>query len=72
MTKFIFESLDENGSPGPLHFAKEDSGQALIGETTSENGLFVHIRSWDTQGEHVNAKTLAGKRVRVTVETIDE
>ncbi len=52
----------------------EDGGQAQIAEfaTTSETGLFVRVQSWDDQRKHAEMAQLLNKRVRVTVEVLDD
>lgn len=65
---------------GLVEYTKEDSGQALIA-TIYEGGpkdMFVRIQSWETEDqntdkkpEHKTARSLEGKRVRVTIEVID-
>jgi cold shock CspA family protein len=66
---------------GLVKYDKEDGGQALIA-TIYEGGpedMFVRIQSWeeedqnnpDKEPEHKTAKSLEGKRVRVTIEVID-
>ena len=69
--KFVFEGVCE--------FDKEDSGAALISQFSldpagknEDSGLFVRVQSWDETREHKDASTLAGKRLRVTVEVIEE
>ena len=38
----------------------------------ADNGLYVVIKSWDDNKEHVGMKSLEGKRVRVTIEVLDD
>jgi hypothetical protein len=56
----------------PVH--KEDHGQAMIAEVGSyrEQGMFVRLHSWDTNCEHAELTHLINKRIRVTVEVLDE
>lgn len=67
MTKKIFE-----GDFEPIY---EDGRQALYGDVVtddvSDEGMFVRLQSWDEEKEHEALKLFAGKRVRVTVETLD-
>jgi hypothetical protein len=66
-TKIVFEGIAE---------AKhEDSGCALIYEVDSldkASDMFVRLQSWDKTGQHLEAMTLKGKKVRVTVEVVEE
>lgn len=57
---------------------KEDGGQALI--TTmdfrdtpedEDNGMFVRIQSWDENCKHEEFKKFEGRKIRITIETID-
>jgi hypothetical protein len=70
---------------GRLEFKAEDRGEALIGEISDdcEPGLFVRIQSYDARGgvrgastpedpAHCDARRLAGKLVRVTIEELPE
>jgi hypothetical protein len=50
-----------------VKFTLEDNGQAMIAELGEEN-LFVRIHSWDEAREHMVAKQLLGKTVKVTIE----
>jgi hypothetical protein len=56
----------------------EDGGQAVI--TTMEfrdtpededNGMFVRIQSWDENCKHEEFKKFEGRKIRITIETID-
>ncbi len=56
----------------------EDNGQALITtidfRDTSEdedNGMFVRIQSWDEKCQHTEFKKFEGRKIRITIETID-
>lgn len=64
-------------------FDIEDSGQAIIitalePVTTKElvdsggNGMFVRVQSWDDDRIHADLRQFNGKRIRVTVEAIDD
>lgn len=53
----------------------QDGGQAQIVEFFSSNmveGLFVRVHSWDPSREHPDMALMMGKRVRVTVEVLEE
>lgn len=60
----------------------EDSGQALVCGVTAdddiEEGMFVRLQSWydrmggDPAPEHPELTSLIGKRVRVTIEVLDD
>lgn len=63
-----------------VKFEKEDGGMALIATLINEHvldedddkGVFVRFQSWDEDKDHEEALQFEGKRVRVTIETIDE
>jgi len=53
----------------------QDGGQAQIVEFFSSNmgeGLFVRLQSWDPDREHADMALMMGKRVRVTVEILED
>jgi hypothetical protein len=56
----------------PVH--NEDHRQAMIAEVGShkEQGMFVRLHSWDTTCEHAELIHLINKRIRITVEVLDE
>lgn len=62
---------------GEVQYEEEDSGQALIATIYGSEDMFVRIQSWnDLDGskkvpEHRNAKSLEGKKIKVTVEVIN-
>jgi hypothetical protein len=72
---------------GVVEYDKEDGGRALIATINdiedADCGMFVRIQSWDDvstgkdeQGyevgfKHTQARQFEGKKVRVTVEVID-
>lgn len=74
--KMIFESQE------PITLISEDIGCAMLvddGEPEivgePQNTMWVRIGSWDNNGRnapHADIKKLLGKRVRVTIEVIDE
>lgn len=56
----------------------EDRGQALITTIDSDgtneeenNGMFVRIQSWDENKQHEEFKKFEGRKIRITIETID-
>lgn len=53
----------------------EDGGQAIIatigGNGPEERGVFVRIQSWDETREHAEMNKLLGKKIKVTIETIE-
>ena len=55
--------------------AVQDSGQAQIVEFFSHDmgeGLFVRLQSWDPDGLHGEMALMMNKRVRVTVEILED
>jgi NifB/MoaA-like Fe-S oxidoreductase len=66
MNKIILEGTVDD-------VAEEDSGQAMIAriEDARVEEFFVQLQSWSEERRHSLMRNLAGKRVRVTVETID-
>jgi hypothetical protein len=68
MSKFILEDVLETHT--------EDGGCAIIGDIAGEGdeGLFVRLQSWaeNPAGRaHDAIRALTGKRVRVTIETLE-
>lgn len=59
----------------PEEAKKEDGGQAIIFTVSEpfeeENGMFVRIQSWDDKKEHTDLKKFEGRKIRITIETID-
>lgn len=58
------------------HVQKEDGGQAVVIEMDMtdgemETGLFVRIQSWDPSKTHGDIRKLFGRKVEVTIRTID-
>jgi hypothetical protein len=54
---------------------KEDSGQAQILEVADEafeDGIWYRIISWDETCQHADMKRLIGKKIRVTLEILEE
>jgi hypothetical protein len=75
--KLVFEDVVE--------YVSEDGGRALIATIYGKcEDMFVRLQSWDNkptgedeqgyeQGfQHIQARQFEGKKVRVTVEVIDE
>jgi hypothetical protein len=58
---------------GTVEIKEEDGGQAMIATIEDENvpEFFLRLQSWSEERRHIVMRSLAGKRVRVTVETID-
>ena len=57
----------------------EDQGRAMVlyapateSETIPAGGLHARLMSWDESGAHAGFRRLMGKRVRVTVELLDD
>jgi len=60
--------LEDIGSP-------EDNGMARIGDFVIDRpvpNLWPNIISWDDDSEHTDFKKIVGKRVKITLEVIDE
>lgn len=57
---------------GPMSVDVEDGGKAKIGTIYSEGDLFVRIQSWDEGCEHTEFAKLDGKKIRVTIEVVEE
>lgn len=58
-------------------FHREDGGLALITEFSDPNELedkeiFIRLHSWDPSKFHSEFKELFNKRVRITVEIVDD
>lgn len=55
---------------------REDGGAALIasfgGDDAEEAGLFVRVQSWDPECRHKVFQKMRGKRVKVTVELMED
>ena len=53
----------------------EDGGQAkIVGleqNAEDENGMFVKIQSWDEEKKHEEFNKFVGRKVKITIETID-
>jgi hypothetical protein len=65
---------------GPVECDKEDGGRVLIAQIAhvvgesenSDEGLYVRIQSWSESKMHPQMDALIGKKVRVTIEIIEE
>lgn len=80
----LFESDNSFGRYKNCDVAIEDGGSAIILTvydsefTTSEeeNGMFVRIQSWDERKDpsvkHEEIRQFANKKIRITIETIEE
>jgi len=58
----------------PSEVIKEDIGQALIvdaAQNDEENGMFIRIQSWDENKEHTEFNSFVGRKVKITIETIN-
>jgi hypothetical protein len=56
----------------PEDIETEDNGAARIVEISHDDSdLFVRIQSWDALKTHTEHRQLEGKRVRITIETLD-
>lgn len=81
MKRFITEFTvppDDSEGLGGVKF--EDGGQAAVmyqgleGEPKESGGdgcFFIRFHSWDAKRQHPLFRELMGKKVRVTIETID-
>lgn len=69
MSKIVIE-----GQIRPEQVDVEDGGMAMIGQPDEESlhPFFVKLQSWDETKQHTTFKNFIGKRVRVTVEIIDD
>lgn len=61
---------------GRLSLEEEDGGRALLGRVGDgeDEGMFVQLQSWSEEPggpAHADIRSLEGRRVRVTVETLD-
>lgn len=79
-SEFTFPIETRRGYVGYDHVEIDDGGQALVTnvmthQETHADGMFlVELRSWAEGGKedsHTLFNSLRGKRVRVTVETLD-
>jgi hypothetical protein len=63
-------------------YRTEDSGYAQIMDIVpdidnmecpddNDNGLFVRLQSWDETKQHIDFNKFIGKKIKVTIETID-
>jgi hypothetical protein len=58
---------------GALDFTTEDSGAAVIAEICDDifGHTFFRFQSWDTDCKHTEINQFIGRRVRITIETLD-
>ena len=58
-----------------VYFYKEDMGKALIAELSEDSSdpdsVFVRLHSWDETKKHDQIMGLQGKKVRITIEEIE-
>ena len=69
MTKFVVEGSSS------FDIEREDGGQAVIitlDSGSTRNGMFVRLQSWDETKEHAALQPFLDKRLRVTVEVLDD
>jgi len=59
-------------SEGAVEWHTEDGGRAAIGEMELEDGMIIRIQSWDTSLLHSTVADLHGRKLRVTIEVIDQ
>lgn len=57
---------------GVVNFKEEDNGCALIAEIDNDEVFFIRLHSWDNTKQHEQAQLFAGKKVKITIETMDE
>ena len=57
---------------GTVDFEREDGGRALIAELDGDGDLFIRLQSYDEWMLHTQAKELAGRKVKITIEVQDE
>ena len=60
---------------GIVKLDSEDGGMCLVDYDFSQDDsstFFVRLFSWDDTKEHATIRMMEGKKVRVTVEIIDE
>lgn len=52
----------------------EDGGMAKIATISdaAEEGMFIKLQSWDEDAKHTELNQFVGKKVKVTVETIED
>lgn len=70
MAKYIFEGWENS-------IKTEDDGVAKIAEYDNQGDygdtkLFVRFQSWDEDKEHEEFNKFSNRKVRITIETIDE
>ena len=85
MPKLTFEGsfpelVDKDGRParhqpeseGLGQIEVDDAGASLTIELFDPGQVFVRVQSWDEALQHNQMRAFLGKRLRVTVETLDE
>jgi hypothetical protein len=80
MFRKVFEGICAHDFPDDNKtFKSEDGGKALIATIYDEvppppadaqAGMFVRVQSWDETGQHVEARQIEGKRIRITIEEL--
>lgn len=60
--KFEIESVDDNEQARIANLCGQDESSCL----------FVRVQSWDETRKHEEFRSLEGKKVRVTIEVIEE
>ena len=66
MNKLVFEDTLKE-------ISVEDSGCARIAELSNEDSyVFVRLQSWDEDCKHPEFMEFYGKKVRITIEALDE
>jgi len=59
----------------PAEMCTEDGGMFQMFHIEGDNddeGIFIRLCSWSTNGKHEAFNKLIGRKVKITVETIDE
>lgn len=52
---------------------RQDGGQAMIVQfDNADEAVVVRLQSWDPTKEHTDMSALIGKKVRITVEVIED
>ncbi len=73
MTEIFTETMFIDGDL----IASEDGGRALIVDddgryTRGDDHMFVRLQSWDDDCQHPLLKSLIGKKVKITIEVVEE
>ena len=65
VTRYTFEGEFK------LDDGRTDGGQSFWGDMSKDDHpLFVRIMSWDESKQHKAIKTLAGRKIKVTIEVL--